>query len=47
MTLITVIPGPTLRVYRDGELVAEVELSRGAALTLLAKLAMETAKGKE
>jgi hypothetical protein len=42
MTLITVTPGPTIRVYRDGALVAEVPLTIHAAGRLIAELAKET-----
>ena len=39
MMLVTVRPGPVLHVWRDGQEVAQVTLSTGAALTLLADLA--------
>lgn len=42
MTLVTVTPGPTLRVYRDGALVAEVALTTHEAGRIIAELAKET-----
>ena len=39
MTLITVRPGPTLHVWRDGVEVVSVPLTFGVALSLLKDLA--------
>lgn len=39
MMLITIRPGPVLHIWRDGEAFAEVPLTHGAALALLADLA--------
>lgn len=39
MMLVTIRPGPVLHVWKDGQEVAQVALSTGAALTLLADLA--------
>ena len=39
MMLVTIRPGPVLHIWRDGQEVAHVTLSTGAALTLLADLA--------
>ena len=39
MMLVTIRPGPVLHMWRDGQEVAQVALSTGAALTLLADLA--------
>ena len=37
--LVTIRPGPVLHLWRDGQEAAQVTLSAGAALTLLADLA--------
>lgn len=39
--LITVHPGPTVCAYQDGKMVAQVSLSKGAALTLILDLVRE------
>jgi hypothetical protein len=41
MKLAVVTPGPTLAVYDNGRLVAEVRLSLAAALKLISDLARE------
>jgi hypothetical protein len=38
MMLITIRPGPVLFVWQDGKRIARVELTTGAALTLVADL---------
>ena len=39
MMLVTIRRGPVLHMWRDGQEVAQMALSTGAALTLLADLA--------
>lgn len=39
MMLVTIRPGPVLHFWRNGQEVAQVALSTGAALALLADLA--------
>ena len=42
MTFVVITPGPTLSVYRDGKLLAEVPLSTQEALHIIAELSKET-----
>ena len=41
MMLVTIRPGPTVMVWRDGGIFAEIELEPGAALEIASKLLKE------
>ena len=46
MMLVTIRPGPVLHVWRDGQEVARVALTTGAALALVADL-VTAIRGRE